>query len=306
MKWTAYTPLTWTSLTHARIVTWVGHATNSSVSLESTAAKLGTRTCRPLQTKFLQLYSFTFSEVSLDSAAILGTMDMSSIRNKVFTTLFVHMQWSVITSAIYFQSIRIGITPKPIVLVFMRTELPLYVSRDLASTQSFRTQIKWSASIHFSVSTPNNNCVLLPVTVLQYITSINYYRLKLRKVLHAQHRAPSTYICIQVQYFTVHNINNLISVESFLLQNKLYKTSALFAFIIVCAFVYPAYNHYIDLAATVWMLIIIPYADVLGLYAIQHKTVLCYIQTLPSQDPSEDELEICKLPDIILCYIHNM
>ena len=37
-------------------------ATYSSVSLESTAAKLGTRTCRPLQTKF--------------------------------TTLFIHIQWS--------------------------------------------------------------------------------------------------------------------------------------------------------------------------------------------------------------------
>ena len=59
-----------------------------------------------------------------------------------------------------------------------------------------------------------NNCVLLPVTLLQYISSINH-KLKLHKVLHAQHRALSTYICIQVQYFTVHNTNNLILVESF-------------------------------------------------------------------------------------------
>ena len=62
--------------------------------------------------------------------------------------------------------------------------------------------------------TPNNNCVLLPVTVLQYISSINYKR-KLHTVLHAQHRASSTYICMQVQYFTVHNTNNLISIDSF-------------------------------------------------------------------------------------------
>ena len=40
--------------------------------------------------------------------------------------------------------------------------------------------------------------------------------------------------------------------------------------------VQPLDYHYIDLAATLWMLIIIPYADVLGLYAIQHKTVLLY------------------------------
>jgi hypothetical protein len=66
-------------LHHARLVAWVSDATNSSVSLESTAAKLGTRTCRPLQTKFLQLYLFTFSEVSLDSTAKLGTTDRSSI-----------------------------------------------------------------------------------------------------------------------------------------------------------------------------------------------------------------------------------
>ena len=71
-------------LHHARLVAWVSDATNSSVSLESTAAKLGTRTCRPLQTKFLQLYSFTFSEVSLDSTANLGTTDRSSIRKVEF------------------------------------------------------------------------------------------------------------------------------------------------------------------------------------------------------------------------------
>jgi hypothetical protein len=70
--------------------------------------------------------------------------------------------------------------------------------------------------------------------------------------------------------------------------------------------VQPLDYHYIDLVATLWMLIIIPYADVLGLYTIQHKTVLCYIQTLPSQVPSEDKLGICKFSDIILCYIHTM
>jgi len=60
------------------------------------------------------------------------------------------------------------------------------------------------------------------------------------------------------------------------------------------------------LVATLWMLIIIPYVDVLGLYTIQHKTVLCYIQKLPSQVPSEYKLGICKFSDIILCYIHTM
>ena len=68
---------------HARIVAWVSDATISSVSLGSTAAKLGTRTCRPLQTKFLQLYSFTFSEVSLGStAAKLGTRTCRPLQTK--------------------------------------------------------------------------------------------------------------------------------------------------------------------------------------------------------------------------------
>jgi len=61
--------------------------------------------------------------------------------------------------------------------------------------------------------------------------------------------------------------------------------------------------HYTDLAATPWMLIPISYASVMGLYTIQYKTVLCYIQTLPSQVPSEDELGICNIPDRILRYI---
>jgi hypothetical protein len=70
--------------------------------------------------------------------------------------------------------------------------------------------------------------------------------------------------------------------------------------------VQPLDYHYIDLVATLWMLIIIPYADVLGLYTTQDKTVLCYIQTLPSQVPSEDELGICKLSDIIFFHMHKM
>jgi len=64
--------------------------------------------------------------------------------------------------------------------------------------------------------------------------------------------------------------------------------------------------HYIDLLATLRMLIIIPYASVFGLYTIQDKTVLCYTQTLPSHVPSKHEMGICKLPYIILCYMHNM
>ena len=49
--------------------------------------------------------------------------------------------------------------------------------------------------------TPNNNCVLLPVTLLQYISSINY-KLKLRTVLHAQHRASLTYMYSVLQFTT--------------------------------------------------------------------------------------------------------
>jgi hypothetical protein len=53
-----------------------------------------------------------------------------------------------------------------------------------------------------------------------------------------------------------------------------------------------------------WKSIIIPFADVLGLYKLQHKTVLCYIHTLQSQVPSADVLGMCKLPGIILCYTY--
>jgi len=52
--------------------------------------------------------------------------------------------------------------------------------------------------------------------------------------------------------------------------------------------------------------ITIPFADVLGLYMVQYKTVLSYIHRLQSQVPSVDVLGICKLPGINLCYIHTL
>jgi hypothetical protein len=48
----------------------------------------------------------------------------------------------------------------------------------------------------------------------------------------------------------------------------------------------------------------ITFADVLGLYKLQHKTVLCYIHTLQSQVPSADVLGMCKLPGIILLHTY--
>jgi len=52
--------------------------------------------------------------------------------------------------------------------------------------------------------------------------------------------------------------------------------------------------------------ITIPFADVLGLYLLQHKTALSYIYRLQSQVPSADVLGMCKLLGIILCYIHTL
>jgi len=43
--------------------------------------------------------------------------------------------------------------------------------------------------------------MLLPVTVLQYISSINS-KLKLRKVLHAQHRASLTYMYSSLVFYS--------------------------------------------------------------------------------------------------------
>ena len=54
------------------------------------------------------------------------------------------------------------------------------------------------------------------------------------------------------------------------------------------------------------MLIMIIFADVLGLCELQDKTVLCYIHTLQSQVPSARVLGRCKLPGITLCYIHTL
>jgi hypothetical protein len=53
-----------------------------------------------------------------------------------------------------------------------------------------------------------------------------------------------------------------------------------------------------------WKLIIVPFADMLGLINHQDKTVLCYI-LLQSQVPSADVLGLCKLLGIILCYLHT-
>ena len=52
------------------------------------------------------------------------------------------------------------------------------------------------------------------------------------------------------------------------------------------------------------MLIIIIFADVLGLYKLPDKTVLCYIHTLQSHVLSADVLGMCKLLGTILCYIY--
>jgi hypothetical protein len=50
---------------------------------------------------------------------------------------------------------------------------------------------------------------------------------------------------------------------------------------------------------------IIPFADVLGRYKLQDKSVFCYIHILQSQAPSANVLGLCKLPGIILCYVHT-
>jgi len=64
---------------------------------------------------------------------------------------------------------------------------------------------------------------------------------------------------------------------------------------------------------TTYMLTIIPFAFVLGLYTHQDKTVLCYIHKLQSQIPYADILGLCKIQDkilrklqykILLCYTH--
>ena len=41
-------------------------------------------------------------------------------------------------------------------------------------------------------------------------------------------------------------------------------------------------------------LIIFPFVDVLRLYTLQDKTVLCYIHTLQNQVPSTDVLGMCN------------
>ena len=45
------------------------------------------------------------------------------------------------------------------------------------------------------------------------------------------------------------------------------------------------------------------FADVMGLYELQEKTVLCYIHTLQSQVPPARVLGICKLayPESVTC-----
>ena len=43
----------------------------------------------------------------------------------------------------------------------------------------------------------------------------------------------------------------------------------------------------------------IPLADMLGLYRLPDKTVLCYIHTLQSKVPSAHILGMCKIPGII-------
>jgi hypothetical protein len=54
---------------------------------------------------------------------------------------------------------------------------------------------------------------------------------------------------------------------------------------------------------TLWMLIMIPFADVLGLYTLQDKTVLCYIHTLQSQVPFTHVLGLGNLQyKIVLCH----
>jgi len=53
------------------------------------------------------------------------------------------------------------------------------------------------------------------------------------------------------------------------------------------------------------MLIMIIFADVLGLYKLPDKTVLCYIHTLQSQVPSANVLGMCKLLGIFLCYVYK-
>jgi len=53
------------------------------------------------------------------------------------------------------------------------------------------------------------------------------------------------------------------------------------------------------LLKVIFHIVIIPFADVLGLYKLQDKTVFCYIHILQNQVPSANVLRLCKLQAIM-------
>jgi hypothetical protein len=49
----------------------------------------------------------------------------------------------------------------------------------------------------------------------------------------------------------------------------------------------------------------IPFADMLGLYILPHKIVLCYTHTFQRKIPYADMLGLCKLQDKTVCKLQD-
>ena len=160
MKWTSYTPLTWTRLTHARMAAWARRDTRIHAS----------GWCR--RVAYVHINQGVRTHIShLQSFGNL-VPNNSSLR---------HYSQSIVSCSRYVKVLHSD-------NISRRSRRLRNMGHFLIQSGScihliVRTQIKWSARIHFLGSTPTNNCVLLPVTVLQYISSINY-NFKLIKVLH--------------------------------------------------------------------------------------------------------------------------